>query len=164
MSERNRFRDNNDGTVTDTQTGLVWAREDSWQSEAKWVTWDEALEYAKHRCRLNFGGLSDWRLPSPEEAGTLYVADKINRDKYGKEIHLDPVFPPGPQATFWIYDYVGSEAYFFDLRTGETGLKFKSVAGRMAARPVCGKRLEADFDPFDEGSDGLANPGSASTG
>lgn len=159
MSGQNRFRDNDDGTVTDSQTGLVWAREDSWQSEAKWVTWDEALEHAKHQCRLNLGGLSDWRLPSPEEAKTLYAAGKINRDKYGKEIHLDPVFPSGPQAMFWIYDYIGSEAYFMDLSTGETGLKFKSVAGRMAARPVCGKRLEADFDPFGEGKGGSASTG-----
>lgn len=148
MPEQNRFVDNNDGTVKDTVTGLVWAREDSWQAETKWVTWDEALEHVKHQNRLTLGGLVDWRLPSPKEAETLYVPDQTNFDKYGKEIHLDLVFPSGPQATFWIHDYVGSEAYFMDLRTGETGLKFKSVAGRMAARPVCGKRLEADFDPY----------------
>jgi len=160
VSGHDRFRDNQDGTVTDTQTGLVWAREDSWQSETKWLTWDEALEYAERQCLLSLGGLSDWRLPSPKEAETLCVADRLNHDKYGKEICLHPVFPPGPQATFWIYDYVGSEAYFLDLRTGETGLKFKSVAGRMAARPVCGKRLE-DFDPYDEGAGGSAGASAA---
>lgn len=146
--EENRFLDNKDGTVKDTQTGLVWAREDSWQSESKWVTWDEAVEHARHLCRLNLGGLDNWRLPSPEEARTLYVSSETNLDKYGKEIHLHPLFPSGSQAWFWIYDYVGNEAYFLDLRTGETGLKFKSVAGRMAARPVCGKRLDGGFDAF----------------
>ena len=159
--EQDRFIDNKDGTIKDTQTGLVWAREDSWQTEAKWLTWDEALEHAKYQWRMKLGGLVDWRLPSPEEAKSLYVCNESNLDKYGKEIHLDPIFPSGPQATFWIHDYVGSEAYFMDLRTGETGLKFKSIAGRMAARPVCGKRLDGYFDAF--GGEGVIIPGADPT-
>ena len=155
---QDRFIDNEDGTVKDSETGLVWAKEDSWQTEAKWATWDEAVEYARLQCRLKLGGLLDWRLPSPDEAKMLYVSEETNLDKYGKEIHLDPIFPPGPQATFWVHDYVGSEAYFMNLRTGETELKFKSVAGRMAARPVCGKRLDGYFDAF--GGEGGAIPGS----
>jgi hypothetical protein len=139
MTEKARFIDNGDGSIADAQTGLTWASQDSWQREAKWVTWDEAAEHARYMNAVKLAGHEDWRLPSPDEAATLYLPDKINRDKYGNEIHLDPVFPEGSLAAIWLAEpAAGDEAYFLDLRTGAIELKFKSVAGRMAARPVRG--------------------------
>ena len=38
MAEESAFNDNGNGTVTDNRYNLVWAREDSWQAEKKWVT------------------------------------------------------------------------------------------------------------------------------
>ena len=133
----NRFADNGDGTVTDSQTGLVWSKEDSWQKEEKWVTWDEAMEFARYLVDLELGGRKDWRLPTIKEAKTLYDPGQLNHDKYGKDIHLDPVFPSGCLGNFWIHEIaVGNEGYVLNLTTGEIARKFKSVAGRMAARPV----------------------------
>ena len=143
MAENTRFINNGDGSITDTHTGLVWGLEDSWQKEAKWVTWDEAVEHIRYMNTLKLAGHADWRLPSPEEAATLYLPDKINHDKYGNEIHIDPVFPEGCQASLWLYEpSTGNEAYFLDLRTGAMELKFKSIAGRMATRPVRGTRAK----------------------
>ena len=40
MSNKERFIDNQNGTVTDSTTELMWMQEDAWQKEAKWFTWD----------------------------------------------------------------------------------------------------------------------------
>jgi len=46
------YEDNGDGTITDITNNLTWLREDSWQKEIKWFSWDEANDYA-----LNLGGI-----------------------------------------------------------------------------------------------------------
>ncbi|NIP99572.1 MAG: DUF1566 domain-containing protein, partial [Nitrospinaceae bacterium] len=72
MAEENsRFIDNQDGTVTDVQTGLMWTREDTWLTEAQWVSWDEALRYTHDLSYRKFAGYNDWRLPEQEELLTL---------------------------------------------------------------------------------------------
>ncbi|MFQ5444425.1 MAG: DUF1566 domain-containing protein [Nitrospinales bacterium] len=139
MTNNSHFVDNQDGTVTDTQSGLTWSREDSWQKEGKWVTWDEAFEFSRHLVDLELGGHIDWRLPTPDEALTLYVPEAANKDKYGKTIHLDPVFPEGPQACIWTHEVAkGNEGVVLNFHTGKLEPKFKSVSGRLAARPVHG--------------------------
>ena len=136
------FKDNDDGTITDTANNLTWVREDSWQREAKWFTWDEANDYAINLGGIKFASHNDWRLPSIVEAQTLYDTDKENYDKYGKRLYLDPIFPEGPLATIWIHEaMLGNEGYIFDLRNGEVRTLFKSKTGRMAARPVRTKDL-----------------------
>ena len=57
------FKDNSDGTVTDTTTGLIWQ-----QGEPGVMTWDSALLYCEG---LSLGGNSDWRLPNIKELGSL---------------------------------------------------------------------------------------------
>ncbi|SVD47215.1 uncharacterized protein METZ01_LOCUS400069, partial [marine metagenome] len=46
MSHSIRFKDNQDGTLTDTKTTLRWLREDGWQREGKWFSWDDAKDWA----------------------------------------------------------------------------------------------------------------------
>ena len=131
------FEDNGDGTITDTANNLTWVREDSWQREATWLTWDEANDYAINLGGMKFAGHNDWRLPSIVEAQTLYDADKENFDKYGKRLYLDSIFPKGPLPTIWVHEaMLGAEGYILDLRNGEVRTLFKSKSGRMAARPV----------------------------
>lgn len=140
MTAKIRFIDNNDGTIHDSETGLTWTREDSWQSEAKWVTWDEAMEHVQNLAYTKFGGHPDWRLPSKEEALTLYDANQKNQDKYGNEIHLHPVFPSGTLPTIWVHESMtGNEGYILDFRNGEIRTLYKSKSGRMAARAVRGE-------------------------
>lgn len=141
MSDNQRFIDNGDGTVTDTVNELLWAKEDTWQTRQTWMTWDEALDYVQKLAINRFGGFEDWRLPEKEEAVTLYESNHKNTDKYGKEIGLNPVFPPGPLATMWTADGIGQDGYIVDLQTGEVRMLYKSKSGRMATRPVRGKRF-----------------------
>ena len=60
----NEFEDNNDGTISDTATGLMWMQDDS--SVA--LDWDDALEYAEN---FEYAGYDDWRLPDVKELQSI---------------------------------------------------------------------------------------------
>ena len=139
MSESDRFKDNKDGTLTDTQTTLTWFLEDGWQREAKWFTWDEAHDLAIDINNLKFCSFQDWRLPLEDEIRTLYNPEVINHDKYEKENHLDTVFPPGGQSTVWLKGEGGSYGSLFDFKNGEVRPIYKSKSGRMTVRFVRGQ-------------------------
>ena len=98
------YEDNGDGTITDISNNLTWLKEDSWQTETKWFSWDEANDYALNLGGIKFAGHNDWRLPTIVEAQTLYDEDKENYDKYEKRICLDPIFPKGSLPTIWIHE------------------------------------------------------------
>jgi hypothetical protein len=55
------FRENEDVTMTDNMTGLMWQQEDNDAS----YTWEQALTYCEDT--LTLAGYSDWRLPSRRE-------------------------------------------------------------------------------------------------
>lgn len=57
------YTDNGDGTVTDLNTNLIWAKD----LGAK-MTYDQAMAGA---AAYNLGGYSDWRLPTVQELYTL---------------------------------------------------------------------------------------------
>jgi len=79
-----RFKDNNDGTITDTKTGLMWQRDHTGP-----MSWQEAMDYAKS---LSLTGHDDWRLPTIEEAFTLIDFGKYNPAS---------AFPNMPAEWFW---------------------------------------------------------------
>ena len=56
------FTNNDDGTVTDQKTGLVW------QQSARSDKWTSALSYCEN---LTLGNKSDWRLPNIKELGSI---------------------------------------------------------------------------------------------
>ena len=51
--------DNGDGTITDTNTGLMWLKNANSAGNA--MTWEDANAWAES---FNFAGYDDWRLPS----------------------------------------------------------------------------------------------------
>ncbi|UCG14148.1 MAG: DUF1566 domain-containing protein [Deltaproteobacteria bacterium] len=68
-----RFTDNGDGTVTDHQLGVMWAKDDN-QGD---INWRQAEQY----CKWTFPYLiptryDNWRMPTMEELQSLYVRDK----------------------------------------------------------------------------------------
>ena len=142
MSKKERFIDNQDGTMTDSTTELVWMQEDAWQKEAKWFTWDEAADLVHDLNNIKLGGFQDWRLPTEEEIQSLYHEKASNQDKYGKEIHLWPAFPSGGLATVWLKGESGQEGIIFDFKNGEFRPMFKSKSGRMTVRLVRGEMLK----------------------
>ena len=75
-----RFTDNDDDTVTDNLTGLMWA-----QNANANKTWEEALTYCNG---LMLGEHTDWRLPNVKELQSLI--------DYG---NLGPALPSGHPFT-----------------------------------------------------------------
>ncbi len=80
---KNRFVDNEDGTIYDEATGLVWQRSDS----GRGMTWEEALEYAQD---LDVAGFDDWRLPNAKELQSIVDYTRSPQSTCGPAI--DPIF------------------------------------------------------------------------
>jgi len=78
----NNFQDNNDGTITDAATGLIWMKSDSGNS----MNWDDALKYAEN---FEHGGFDDWRLPNAKEL--QYIVDYSRSPDTTNSAALDPV-------------------------------------------------------------------------
>ena len=74
------FSVNNDSTVTDNKTGLVWQ-----QAEGGKMNWESALSYCES---LPFGGKDDWRLPNSKELQTVVDYTK-NNPAIDKSIFID---------------------------------------------------------------------------
>ena len=84
-----RYRDNDDGTVTDVKTGLQWMRfslgqtwkkDDTCVGEAKSYTWQKALDAANAlNYKGGYAGYRDWRVPTREELKTLIYCSSTRR-------------------------------------------------------------------------------------
>lgn len=129
QSADGRFADLGNGVISDSKSGLMWAREDSWSHLGKCLNWAEAQDFVKN---LKTGGHSDWRLPAMSEladfpkglverakSNNIGVTYKDWNEKY--PLMLDAIF--GPQAAYWLWSSEPDgqdRAGFVDLRTGAT--------------------------------------------
>jgi len=68
-----RFIAYDDGTVLDTQTGLMWAARHIGGAYGYFVKWAVAKSYCTN---YRGGGYTDWRLPTVGELASLYDANK----------------------------------------------------------------------------------------
>ena len=109
-NEKSRFLKNTAETIYDSQTSLTWMANDSRINLKKDVSWDEIATYAEDMNGKSFGGHSDWRIPSGQEALSLFDKNKLNKDFKGGDIHLDSIFPPGAGNTTWTSETRGREA------------------------------------------------------
>ena len=139
MTEQ-RFIDNGDGTVTDTWTKLMWMQEDSFLMIKKFLVY---LHAQRLRDKLNsesFAGHTDWRFPTKREAHSLF--DKLNlvKDKYGYDIHIDPVFTPGCGYDTWTSHTRGTmTAYCYSFNSGRGGHKESGDTLNTSVRFVRGE-------------------------
>ena len=74
------FVDNGDGTISDTQGKLMWARSDSYAEFKYGITWFEAQDYCEDLNEKQLAGYDDWRLCSTEEAKSMFSFAKSNVD------------------------------------------------------------------------------------
>ena len=81
-----RFVDNEDNTVTDTCTGLMWQKE----TPCCTFSWQESLHYCED---LKLAGHSDWRLPNIRELQSI-----VDYGRYRPA--TDPVFGTEP-SWYW---------------------------------------------------------------
>lgn len=103
-----QFTDNNDGTVTDNETGLMWKKCTEGQSGQDPLTcmygslnqfnWQEALQRAENvnagtaGTNLNY---TDWRVPNIKELAS------IAEEQCDSPAINDSVFPDTPSSGFW---------------------------------------------------------------
>ena len=92
------FTDNQNGTIADNVTGLIWQKTDSGE-----MTWETAL---LHAASLTTGGYTDWRLPTPSEAFGLL--------NHSSKPALNPAYfdsaSGGSPEYLWTSDIYGSDA------------------------------------------------------
>ena len=79
----NDFKDNNDGTVWDLSTGLMWQEADDGMPR----DWESALSYAEN---LILAEYTDWRLPNAKELQS--IIDYSRSPLATNSAAIDPVF------------------------------------------------------------------------
>ena len=119
-----RFKDNNDGTVTDLQEGLMWKKIDLYQEKKIWSSWEESQKLIESFNEQGYAKYSDWRLPTRKELKSLYEEDKNVPWKYywtKNVVHIDPIFGYS-HCCFWSselykdkyawgFNYIGGRDY-----------------------------------------------------
>jgi hypothetical protein len=63
----NNFEENNDSTIIDHATGLMWSKNDSQEG----MTWENALVWVQQKNSENYLGHNDWRLPNAKELQSI---------------------------------------------------------------------------------------------
>ena len=124
--EEERFVDNGDGTVTDRKTKLMWMKDDSYIMYRKFLIFSIAKKLVIKMNEESFAGYSDWRMPSKEEAHSLYYREKEKsiQDKYEMDLYIDPVFTEGCGYDTWTTNTRGRiTAYVFSFASGTGGHK-----------------------------------------
>ncbi|MBF0541356.1 MAG: caspase family protein [Nitrospirae bacterium] len=97
-SSGSKYKDNGDGTVTDTKTGLMWTQKDSYADLGKCMSWDASKSYISG---LKTGGHSDWRMPTVDELKGIFEESKSNTTFNGGPVHLDTTFASGGSYWYW---------------------------------------------------------------
>jgi len=96
-SFHNTLVDNNDGTVRDSTTGLLWQKSGS----SKPLNHSNSIKYIKSLNAKSFAGYSDWRMPTLEELASLLEKDNMDG------VHIDSVFD-NKQVRCWSADGPGT--------------------------------------------------------
>ena len=135
----NRYLDNDDGTITDTTTGLMWMKKDTYLHSGHWLNWHEVHDYVRQLNDEGFAQHSDWQLPTREELKTLYESEKINSSQVGSEmkIHTDPIFEKNGTGSLWSGEANGRyNAFGVVFNTGAVFNSNKKSRSRKATRAV----------------------------
>ncbi len=108
----NDFLDNNDGTISDNATGLMWSQNDNGVG----VDWEDALAWVQQKNSENYLGYNDWRLPNAKELQS--IVDYTRSPSTSNSPSINPVF-----STTSIINEAGETDYPF-FWTGTTHKKF----------------------------------------
>ena len=117
-NEKSRFLKRDDGTIYDSVTSVTWMANDSFLDLERDVSYSEAEDYVKETNKKKAGGYSDWRIPSIQEASSIFNNEKLNKDSKGGDIFLDSVFPPGAANCTWTSSTRGKEAQIMFYANG----------------------------------------------
>jgi hypothetical protein len=145
--EKKPLVDNQDGTITDPNSGLMWKQTDAWLDMHKFYTWQDQPSYIEKLNKDKFAGHSDWRIPNKTEAATLVEKGRKESviDKNGTPFPMDPIFTEGCVSNTWISECTEEEVIRFDFKIG-SDFKYPPAeiwASIWAMREVAPKKEEA---------------------
>jgi len=136
------FGNNNDGTVTDTRTGLMWMRVSEGQDWLAGRSTGQAtrfnLDDAK-AIRRNFAGYDDWRLPTLEELTSIVDSTRTNPAInifafIGFDQTPTPLFWTSSSATregeWWYVSFYSGASFRLYVVSCGTGAGFGGLSGR----------------------------------
>jgi len=105
-----------DGTIKDSETGLMWQQ----TAPAGTYTWEQALEYAEN---LSLAGHKDWRLPTIRELQTIvnFMGDPALTQAFPDT--TTPQTYPFLSSTSWSPDKSYVWSVLFNQSTGEPYVK-----------------------------------------
>ncbi len=139
------YKNNGDGTVTDTSTGLMWQQ--TGYDITK--TWEEALLYCEVELNsgLGFGGYRDWRMPNIKELRNL-----VDRSRYNPAINTGD-FPDTVPSFYWssTTPYHGTDyawGVYFSFGVDHYNHKVGGVDDRLGGgyvRAVRGGKVETSY-------------------
>ncbi|MEI6577147.1 MAG: DUF1566 domain-containing protein [Bacteroidota bacterium] len=100
----NNFVDNGDQTISDTNTGLMWSKNDNWAA----LNWSDALTWVQTQNTTNYLGYNDWRMPDVKELQS--IVNYSNSPDYNSLAAIDvnyfvcsPIVNENGQADFPYY-------------------------------------------------------------
>ena len=123
-----RFIDNNNGTITDNQTGLMWLKN---ANEAGAMTWKDAMLWTKH---LTYGQHSDWRLPEVKELQSL-----LDYSQFNPALPQEHPFINVQSSYYWSSStYANSTDYAWDVGMGNGYVSSSNESSSNFVWPVRG--------------------------
>ncbi len=155
-----RFMDNNNGTVTDKLTGLVWAANAN--SGGK-LTWQLALDYVNGLNNTRYLGFNDWRLPNISELSSLVdrskVMPSVPDNSFFINVQSDTYWSSTTMSSYTLYaavvgmqsGYIGNydkynQSYVWPVRAGI----YTSTDASYALLPKTGQSIS--YSPGDDGA------------
>ncbi len=114
---KSRFKDNGDGTITDSKTGLMWQKSGSDKPMVSNYVQAYIDEINKDK---GFAGYNDWRLPTLYELKSL-----LETEKQPNGLFINPIFN-SKQKYCWSLDKSSSEWGVIVFYNGKAGRIFLS--------------------------------------
>ena len=99
-----RLIEGDSDTIIDVIKRLVWLKQDTWQMSKKWMNQRQTKEFAVSLNRKRLAGFSNWRIPTAEEAKSLFDKKLQNKDNMGQEINIPNLFESGCGFLCWTSD------------------------------------------------------------
>lgn len=144
------FRDNNDGTVSDLNTGLMWQKTPDFERH----NYYDAFDYVED---LEIGGYTDWRLPTIKELysllnsnGSLSDGDTENSQPYLYDEYFD--FEYDKNMSF-------AGQYWSGTKYVKGGLQDANIEGAFGFNFADGHIKAYETGLYFDGSTGVQDPG-----
>ena len=140
-SSDGRYTDNGDGTITDSQTGLMWTKKDSGADTGGCIDWNASKSYV---IRLNTGGYTNWRLPTLSELKGIYEESKNHKMGFEYKswrseypLSLDSIFADRAAYWYWSSETIGSCcARSFGFESGKLTKSLRDICYNEGGRAV----------------------------